>query len=111
MRNHILCIFFGTTDNIYLIKMRKSSVLTLGFVLSVFFVRAQSGVVSNFDSYTTPAPDRTYELKGTGLLFEKTWAHGRVELPDHKILQNDSLFPITTRWTKPCWLQRILEPC
>ena len=72
--------------------MRKSRVLTLGFILSVFFIRAQSGVVSNFDSYTTPSPDRTYEEKGTGLLFEKTWAHGRIELTDHKILQNDSLF-------------------
>lgn len=62
------------------------------FYFILFFVYAQSGVVSKFDSYTTPSPYHTYELKGGLLLFEKYWAHGRVELPGNKILQNDSLF-------------------
>ncbi len=72
-------------------QVRKEGALILGFILSVFFIRAQSGVVSNFDSYTTPSPNHTYELKGNLLLIEKYWAHGRVELLDNKILQNDSL--------------------
>jgi hypothetical protein len=77
---------------LFLTRMSKAGVLILSFILSVFFTCAQSGVVSKFDSYTTPLPDHTYELKGNLLLFEKYWAHGRVELPDHRILQNDSLF-------------------
>jgi hypothetical protein len=74
------------------VSKRKKSILIPGFILSFFFVCAQSGVVSKFDSYTTPSPYHTYELKGGLLLFEKYWAHGRVELPGNKILQNDSLF-------------------
>jgi hypothetical protein len=71
---------------------RRETVLIGIFILSAVFVRAQSGMVSNFDSYTSPSPFNTYELKGGLLLFEKHWAHARVELRDHKILQNDSLF-------------------
>jgi hypothetical protein len=79
-------------QQLFPIWVRKTGVLILSFILSVFFIRAQSGVVSKFDSYTTPLPNHTYELKGGLLLFEKYWASGRVELPDHKILQNDSLY-------------------
>jgi len=76
---------------LFIFKMRKKVILILVCVLSIFFVRAQSGVISNFDTYTTPSPFHTYELQGNLLLFEKYWAHGRVELPGNKILQNDSL--------------------
>ena len=73
-------------------RFRKERVLIGILILSAYFVPAQSGMVSNFDSYTSPSPFHTYELKGGLLLFEKYWAHARVELRDHKILQNDSLF-------------------
>jgi hypothetical protein len=89
---HKSYVMYFIKRELFRIRINKAGVLILGFILSVFFVRAQSGVISKSDSYTSPLPDHTYELKGNLLLFEKYWAHGRVELPDHKILQNDSLF-------------------
>jgi hypothetical protein len=70
--------------------------------LFVVFVKAQSGSISSFDSYTAASPFHTYELHGSLLLFDKGWAHAKVELPDNKILKNDTLFLITTRWNRPC---------
>jgi hypothetical protein len=72
--------------------VRNCCLLIVCFNVFIFAVRAQSGVTSNFDSYTRPLPGNIYELKGNLLLFEKYWAHGRIELPDNKVLQNDSLF-------------------
>jgi hypothetical protein len=72
--------------------MRKSSWMMGILLLSIVFVRAQSGTISRFDSYTAASPFNTYELKGSLLLFDKGWAHAKVELPDNKILNNDTLF-------------------
>ncbi len=72
--------------------MRKSVWLMATLLLSFVFVHAQSGAISRFDSYTTASPFNTYELHGSLLLFDKGWAHAKVELPDNKILKNDTLF-------------------
>ncbi|MDP9042505.1 MAG: hypothetical protein M3N30_11045, partial [Bacteroidota bacterium] len=69
--------------------IRKLIVLS---VMATGYARGQSGMISKFDSYTSPLPGRKYELKGNLLLFEKIWPHGSVELTNHKILRNDSLF-------------------
>jgi hypothetical protein len=72
--------------------MIKSVLLVCSLLQAVVFVHAQSGVISRFDSYTPASPFNTYELKGSLLLFDKGWAHAKVELPDNKILNNDTLF-------------------
>jgi hypothetical protein len=72
--------------------MRRNIILLLVQILSVVSLQAQSGVISNFDSYTAPSPFHTYPLKGSPLLFDDSWAHARVELPDNRVIQNDSLF-------------------
>ncbi|HEY1871938.1 MAG TPA: hypothetical protein VGG71_12825, partial [Chitinophagaceae bacterium] len=72
--------------------MRKSTIFITCFLLLFSFASAQSGTISSFDSYTAASPFRTYELHGSLLLFDKGWAHARVELPDNKVLNNDTLF-------------------
>ncbi|MDP9042004.1 MAG: hypothetical protein M3N30_08475 [Bacteroidota bacterium] len=74
------------------VRLNRSCILILLSVLAICSASGQSGVISKFDSYTSPLPNRTYELKGNLRLFEKNWPHGSVELPNHKILRNDSLF-------------------
>ena len=72
--------------------MRRNTFLLLVQLFCVVCLQAQSGVISNFDSYTAPSPFHTYPLVGSPLLFDNSWAHARVELPDNRVIQNDSLF-------------------
>lgn len=66
--------------------------MIVALCFSLVFAQAQSGSISSFDSYTAASPFHTYELHGSLLLFDKGWAHAKVELPDNKILKNDTLF-------------------
>ena len=83
------CRLFPFPDYESMKKIFLNILVLLFFNLTLF---AQSGVIGQGDSYTTLSPFKTYELKGTLLLFDSSWAHAKVELPDNKMMKNDSLF-------------------
>jgi hypothetical protein len=86
--------------------MRRIIVFFLFQLLYMARLQAQSGVISNFDSYTAPSPFHTYPLVGSPLLFDNSWAHARVELPDNRVIQNDSLFFNFNKMTQSLFITR-----
>jgi hypothetical protein len=86
--------------------MRRNIILFLVQLFCVTCLQAQSGVISNFDSYTAPSPFHTYPLMGSPLLFVKAWVHARVELPDNRVIQNDSLFFNYNKMTQSLYITR-----